>query len=100
MSLPKVIHKFPLEFQGQQTVTMPRCSEILCAQMQNGVPTLWAIVPVFKNNSEEHHTRSIEIHGTGQEFDPPGPGLHRHYIGTIQNAKFVWHVFQVLPYES
>lgn len=84
----KVIWKFPLKLTDIQDVLLPIGAQILSVAEQNGVICLWAIV----NPEEEKATRSIEIHGTGN--DSFGPGS-RTFLGTVVMNPFVWHVFEV-----
>jgi len=83
----KTIFKYPLTGAFKQTIKMPEGAEILCAQLQNGVPTLWAKV----NDSNELKDRVIEVYGTGVEVNE----YDLDYIGTVQDfAGLVWHVFE------
>ncbi len=84
----KKIYKYPLKFNDDESVLMPKGAEILCAQMQYGTLCLWALV----DPSAELEPRQIEIYGTG---NPVEPG-HRHYISTVQlsGGDLVFHVFE------
>lgn len=84
----KTIWKFTLTITDGQRINMPAGAEILCVQMQGNQPQLWALVDLSEDNLTE--MRAIEIHGTGN----PIPGGQRRYIGTFQQFRFVWHVFE------
>ncbi len=84
------IHKYKLETTDIQHIEMPAFARILCVQVQNKEPHLWAI---FDDVQEQcKHTRTIEIIGTGNQTT----GTSRKYIGTYQLAdgQLVFHVFE------
>lgn len=83
------IHKFPLKITDLQSVTMPKGALILDAQFQNGTLCLWAEVDP---NETFRPARRFEIIGTGNPI-PDGSRIH---IATVQEAGFVWHVFERL----
>lgn len=81
------IWKYPIEIVGEQQVSMPFGAIILSAQMEANSLCLWAFVdPV--NETEK---RTIEIFGTN--YPVTGPG-ERRFIGTVQQRKSSWHVFE------
>ncbi len=82
------IFKYPLTLSDRQFVAMPIVAEILSVQIQPGSGIcLWVMV-----NSESPKTeRCFEIFGTGH---PITPGIERRFLGTVQEGKFVWHVFE------
>lgn len=87
--MSKTIWKFPLHGPGQFTASMPDGAEIIDAQMQGGVPCLWAIVDV----GAIQRTREFRIFVTGQRLDE---SLSRKdHISTVQDGSFVWHIFEV-----
>ncbi len=86
-----------LTVQSNQTLELPKGSEILCVAMQNGNPCIWYLVP---DTHARREVREIEVFTTG---DPMYEGS-RKYIGTIvvnsvlkpvENPSFVMHVFEV-----
>lgn len=85
------VWKYPLSLplEGAQVcIRMPFAARILCVQVQNGVPCLWAIV----QPKEELVERVFDIVGTGAAIPPTA----RHYIGTVQlgGGALVLHVFE------
>lgn len=85
---PTTIHKYPIGITSRQTVEMPENAKILCVQMQDETPTLWAaVIP-----AAIRERRTIEIFGTGHPIDE----AEREYIGTVQDESYVWHVFERL----
>ena len=88
----KTIHKFPLNFsfKTSDTVLMPAHAKILCVQMQNDVPTLWAEVS-SANKTVPRHFLSM---GTGWVIEEGAESMT--YIGTVQAGIFVWHVYELL----
>lgn len=82
------IYKFPLEVTNEQRVEMPEGSEILCVQMQHGVPCVWAV----GIEGAAKVKRTFAVYGTGH------PMITRQadkYVGTVQEhgGALVWHVF-------
>lgn len=86
----KRIYKYPIRIQDEQIVHLPTGAEILCVQIQNGAPFLWALIE--PQTGEE--ARRIVIAGTGHEMED----CERKYIGTVQmrDGTLVWHVFEKL----
>jgi len=85
--MPRTIHKFPLSLVERQIVEMPAGSEILSAQDQGGVVTLWALCDPRRGSGPVE----VTIIGTGHPV-PADLGLF-YYVGTVQQSSFVWHVF-------
>jgi hypothetical protein len=90
------IWKFPLpDIIDTQEVEMPRGAMILTIQLQDGVPTMWAIV-----NAQSAPVKiPVHIRGTGQPLDLPPPPM-AVWIGTIQMGPLVWHYFMEQPKQS
>ena len=63
---------------------MPLNAEILCVQLQDNIPTLWALV----ETEEPKRIFDILTYYTGDLIDKKG-----QYIGTYQLAGLVYHVF-------
>lgn len=81
------IYKYSLDVcLGDNRILMPRGAEILTAQAQHGLITLWA--RVFPEAPKEY--RSIYVIYTGQPF----PYVERRYIATVQLFGYVYHVFE------
>lgn len=86
--MAKTVWKFSLQHQDEQQIEIPAGAQILCVQVQQDTPCLWATV----NPKEPLEKRTILIRGTGHtalEGDLT-------YIGTYQTmgGMFVWHVFE------
>mgnify|MGYP006921365538 CR=1 FL=1 len=78
------------KYEVQRKIEMPKGSEILCMQMQRGIPCIWAMV----HQTKEMEIREFDIIGTGQAII--GDLIHK-YIGTYQPTEFlVYHVFEVI----
>lgn len=71
---------------GQFAIDMPKYAEILCVQMQDGIPQLWAMV----DSERDLVARSFFKAGTGQAMS----NEKLIYIGTWQQPPFVWHLFE------
>lgn len=81
------IWKFGLRVADRVRISMPVGSEVMCVQMQGGVPRLWVLC-----GDGETEEREFFVVGTGHEV-PVGAG---RYVGTIQECggRLVWHVFE------
>lgn len=87
----KAIFKYLLEEKELSIIEMPKGSEILCVQLQNDKPCIWALV----DEEKELGNRFIELFVTGH----PITELHnRKYIGTCQllEGRLVFHCFERL----
>ena len=82
----KTIWKFPMPAASIR-LRMPVGAEILCVQMQHGVPCFWAIV----DPEAERENREFFVLGTGQELGEVGK-----YLGTfqLQGGDIVFHLFE------
>lgn len=79
----------------EQKVSMPPGAQILSAQFQeneSGTKSLyiWAMVDIAL---VDHAERTIRIYGTG---NPIEQGIDLRFINTVQQGRFVWHVFEVI----
>lgn len=84
----RVIYKYPFNLDQVQTIEMPEAAQILKIDLVNNEYYLWALV----NTDEAIVERTIEIFGTGHEI--PEGAAYRKYLGTVNNAPFIWHVFE------
>ena len=89
--MTETIWKFEIEVDDKIKIEMPKNSEILCVQVQNGKPCIWA--KVIKENSKE--IRFFTVFGTGHEIKEH----NLNYIGTFQlfEGRFVGHLFEIKP---
>ena len=91
MAVTQEIWKYALQLDsnGNYPVDMPKGAKILTAQLNGGQVCLWAqAMP-----DAPLETRQFAVHMTGQ----PLGGNPGNYIGTVQQAPYVWHVFEVTP---
>lgn len=81
------VYKFAAPLPGQRLVhAAPAPFKILTLQLQNGVPTMWALV---NTNDEKVECRFTAL-GTGHEL----PEWATRYVGTYQLPDgTVWHVW-------
>lgn len=88
----RVIWKFPFPVQDDITIEMPAFAEILHVDVQNGVPTLWAIVDPQHVNDK----RTFHLYGTGHEMHID---TNEKHIGSflMYDGSLVFHLFEVLP---
>ena len=80
------VWKYSLNSKASQLIHMPQGAQVLTVQMQDGSPTIWALVDPAAG-LEEH---IIEIHGTGHPIVSEEMG---RYVGTFQDGWYVGHVF-------
>ena len=82
------IWKFPLKVEDEQELDMPSLACVLCVQVQNEIPCLWALV----DDKRPTVRRIVHILGTGHVATGAESS---HYVGTFQllSGSFVGHVF-------
>lgn len=87
----RTIWKFPFHIDGTVSLRMPEGAVVVHVDVQNGQPTLWALVD--ENAATE--VREFHIFGTGHKV-PDGVGLN-HHVGSFQllDGVFVGHMFEV-----
>ena len=81
----KTIYKYQLP--GVGALKLPLGAQILTVQLQNGSPTLWALVQPDNALVD----RTISIVGTGSEVED-----NMKYICTYMDGPFLWHAFEIL----
>ena len=86
LSAQRTIFKFQFPIGDVIPIEMPTGAWILSAQMQYGVPSLWAVV----DPNAPRIRRIIYLRGTGH---PLGRAAVCPFIGTIQEGPLVWHLF-------
>lgn len=84
-----IIYKTPIldATAAPFTVQIPRGAKPLALQVQHGVPTVWWMC----SKEEPVEARKLIVLGTGWGFDSTTVGK---YLGTWQDAPFVWHLFE------
>ena len=88
----QAIWKFPMVI-GDNHITMPAHSQVLCVQAQYDRPVLWALV--FDTDDTAPKTiRTFHTYGTGHKRE----SIEGRYIGTYQleGGALVFHVFEEL----
>jgi hypothetical protein len=83
--MSETIWKYNLTNQ-HTLIQMPEGAEIICIQVQDSTPCIWAIVDPNKPLMPRHFERI----GTGWDL---WKNTHK-YIGTYQEPGYVWHVFE------
>lgn len=81
------IFKYPVEL-FECEIEIPNNVRILSFQLQNDVPTIWALV----NENEEKIKRHFRFFGTGEYL--PEDILKNVYIGTVIIKGYVWHLWE------
>ncbi len=85
--MPKAIYKYPLRFVDTQSIKLRRGARVLSVQMQGEGMCLWAMVDPDASLMDT----CVWIAGTG---NPLGENFAlMEYAGTVQQGRFVWHVF-------
>jgi len=92
--MSKSIWKFPLEVVDGMLINvikMPLDAEILCVQVQNEIPCMWAIV----NIGNDLENRFFRVVATGEILQKEYLDV-REYIGTFQlnEGALVFHLFE------
>ncbi len=81
-----IIYKYELRL-GLTIITVPRHCKFLDTQIQNGVLCMWALV------DPNVETTNINVHVVGTGHPLAERFFDMKYNGTVQDGKFVWHVF-------
>lgn len=85
----RVIWKYPFPVCDTFRQDMPKGSEVLSIQVQDGNPVMWVLCDPLQFNA----SYMFNIFGTGKTFAKElFAGGH---VGTFQLNGFVWHVFKV-----
>ena len=86
-----IVYKYAIEIKDTQQITLPMNSQILCVQIQYGLPYIW----VLQDLAYKIHPVTLELIGTGYHIDG---SVRRKYIGTfqMQEGRTVFHLFQIL----
>jgi len=87
--MAQTIWKLPLPMADELRLQMPQGAEILCVQLQAGIPTIWVRCdddPAFAGRVH----RVLQWRGTGHNADGTGA-----YVGTVQleGGALVFHLF-------
>ena len=88
----KTIYKYTLAITDFQSIELPKDSQILSVQAQQGQPCLWALV----DPKAPKVKRNFAIHGTGHPVEKAHRKIH---IGTfkLSAGNLVFHCFEIFP---
>ena len=90
----KQIWKYQLQTTDSQEVKMPEGAKILCLQMQNSNPCIWALVDA----SAKIERRVFQTFGTGENISKLS---ELKYVDTYQLLNgLVLHVFELIKRHS
>jgi len=81
------IWKFELQKERTQLLKMPKKSEIMDIQMQNGKPVMWALVDPETDEIE------VKINMYDTNWDTHQSSIKDEYLSTVQDGELVWHFF-------
>ena len=84
------IWKFELGWRNVTMLAMPANAKILTAQLRDKRICLW----VLYSPSNAVQVRKFMIIGTGKEIKHKDI-KKENYISTVQDGKYVWHVFEI-----
>ncbi len=84
--MTRTIWKFPFEIRDRVTINMPRDAQILHVGLQDGTPTLWALVDPDSSATD----RIFYVFGTGHQI----AHVALEHVGTLLMPPFVWHIFE------
>lgn len=79
------VFKYPFDVNDDVIIEMPEKAQVLKVDVQQGVPTLWALVDPEASVIPHH----FYMRGTGH----PVPDDVEH-VGSFCHGPFVWHLFQ------
>lgn len=85
------IWKYPLELEGEQSITIPRNSKILSVQTQNDKICMWIECPTISIKNNLNNNKIIYIVGTGTLFNIKE---NVHYVSSVQMKGYVWHIYE------
>ena len=85
----QTIYKYPFKIASEVIIEMPKGAQILSIQIQNDIPTMWALIDTEK----EMENVLFHIFGTGHTI----PRLFNYgpldHLATFQQGIYVWHMF-------
>lgn len=85
----QTIHKYTFKIEGEVRIKMPKGARVLSVQIQNDIPTMWALV----DTEREMETVLFHIFCTGDTI----PRLFNYgpldHLATFQQGIYVWHIF-------
>lgn len=82
------VWKFEFPVADTVEIKMPKGARILSVGTQRERHIcLWALV----DTSAPDVARTLYVRGTGHEVVPK---IAQHYLGTVMDGQFVWHVFE------
>lgn len=92
--MTEIIYKYEIQTgTGQGPIKMPKGAEILCVQMQNGRPHIWAKVDADSPILED---KTLVTYATGESMLVLA-NRHHMYVGTYQTSGgFVYHLFEIM----
>lgn len=82
------IHKYQFDLASRVEIKMPQGAKVLSIQVQNGAPTVWAMVVT----EAAFEIRVFRIYGTGSALDTFA--IAGNHLATIQHQGYVWHIFE------
>jgi hypothetical protein len=81
----RTVYKYNFQIHDEFTLETHESFHVVLAGLQNGTPTLWAIVDT-ESPIVQH---KFFVEGTGHPIAPKS-----FHVGSFQQGSFVWHVFQ------
>lgn len=85
----RTIWKFTFKLNSVVEVQMPDRARVIHVGEQNGLLCLWAMV----DTENQLTARRFRIFGTGHPLSTDVK--ESHFIGTVFQSIYVWHVFEV-----
>ena len=88
----KTVYKYPIAIEDFITLELPKRAVVLCVQMQQGQPNIWALV----DPEQPTETRTFLMVGTGHPIMEESY-FRMVYVGTFQlhEGELVFHLFEV-----
>jgi hypothetical protein len=92
----KSVYKYDLEVTDKQVIKLPKFSDILSIQVQNGKPRLWVMID---KEETEIVDRVLYTYGTGHDIDEKDENpLFFHGTYQLDGGTLVFHVFEEVQY--
>lgn len=85
------VYKYPFSISQAFDIPLPRGAKVLSVQLQDGRPTLWAMV----DTARELCLRQFLVFGTGTFIPDVAIEYGLNFVSTLQYQEFVWHLFEV-----
>lgn len=90
----KIIYKYRITFEHNQTILIPSGGKILHVDEQEGEIYIW--IEVDTSNKVEE--RKFTVFGTGNQMPEEKENIKYQHLGTVKinNGALIWHIYETL----